>query len=64
VDAPEEVVVTDTKGQHTSIVEPRVTKGDVGKVISKEGRTAQSMKIILAGASTKLRRRCAFEIVD
>ena len=64
VDAPEEVAVTETKGQHTSIVEPRVARGDVGKVISKEGRTAQSMRIILAGASTKLRRRCVLEIVD
>ena len=64
VDAPEEVAVTETKGQHTSIVEPRVARGDVGKVISKEGPTAQSMRIILAGASTKLRRWSVLEIVD
>jgi len=61
---PEEVVVTETKGQHTSIFELRVARGDVGKVIGKEGRTAQSMRIILAGASTKLRRRSVLEIVD
>jgi len=36
----------------------------VGKVIGKEGRTAQSMRIILAAASTKLRRRCVLEILD
>jgi hypothetical protein len=41
-----------------------VARGDVGKVIGKEGRTAQSMRIILAGASTKLRRRSVLEIVD
>ncbi len=64
VDAPEEVAVTETKGQHTSVFELRVAKGDVGKVIGKEGRTAQSMRIILAGVSTKLRRRCVLEIVD
>jgi predicted RNA-binding protein YlqC (UPF0109 family) len=46
------------------IFELRVARGDVGKVIGKEGRTAQSMRIILAGASTKLRRRCVLEIVD
>jgi len=64
VDAPEEVAVTETKGQHTSIFEPRVARGDVGKVIGKKGRTAESMRIILAAASTKLRRRSVLEIVD
>ena len=64
VDAPEEVSVTENKGDNTSIFELRVAKGDVGKVIGKEGRTAQSMRIILAAASTKLRRRSVLEIVD
>ena len=64
VDAPEEVAVTENKGEHTSVFELRVARGDVGKVIGKEGRTAQSMRIILAAASAKLRRRCVLEIVD
>jgi len=46
VDAPEEVVITETKGQHTSIFELRVARGDVGKVIGKDGRTAQSMRTV------------------
>jgi predicted RNA-binding protein YlqC (UPF0109 family) len=64
VDSPEEVVVTEKKGQNTSLIELRVAKGDVGKVIGKDGRTAQSMRTILAGASTKLGRRSVLEIVD
>jgi hypothetical protein len=64
VDAPEEVTVTENKGDQTSVFELRVAKGDVGKVIGKEGRTAQSMRIILAGASKKLTRRCVLEIMD
>ena len=64
VDVPDEVVVTENKGEHTSVFELRVAKGDVGKVIGKEGRTAQSMRVILAAASTKLRRRSVLEIVD
>jgi uncharacterized protein len=64
VDAPEEVSVAENKGDNTSIFELRVAKGDVGKVIGKQGRTAQSMRIILAAASTKLRRRSVLEIVD
>ena len=64
VDAPEEVAVSENKGEHTSVFELRVARGDVGKVIGKEGRMAQSMRIILAAASAKLRRRCVLEIVD
>lgn len=64
VDAPGEVAVTENKGEHTSVFELRVARGDVGKVIGKEGRTAQSMRIILAAASAKLRRRCVLEIMD
>jgi len=59
-----QVTVKGIKGDQTSVFELRVAKGDVGKVIGKEGRTAQSMRIILSGASTKLRRRCVLEIVD
>ena len=64
VDAPEEVTVTENKGEHTSVFELRVARGDVGKVIGKEGRTAQSMRIILGAASAKLKRRCVLEILD
>ena len=64
VDAPEEVAVTESKGEHTSVFELRVARGDVGKVIGKEGRTAQSMRIIVEAASAKLKRRCVLEIVD
>ncbi len=64
VDAPEEVAVTEKKGQQTSMIELRVAKGDVGKVIGKKGRTVEAMRIIVAGASTKMRRRCVLEIVN
>ncbi len=64
VDAPEEVTVTENKGENTSVFELRVGRGDVGKVIGKKGRTAESMRVILAAASTKLRRRSVLEIVD
>jgi len=64
VDAPELVTVTENKGDQTSVFELRVPKGDVGKVIGKEGRTAQSMRIILGAASAKLKRRCVLEILD
>ena len=57
VDDPEAVEVTEIEGEHNLLIELRVAKDDVGKVIGREGRTAQSMRTILTAVSTKLGRR-------
>ena len=64
VDHPDEVDVTEIPGDNNSVIELRVAKDDVGKVIGKEGRTAQSMRTILTAVSTKLGRRAHLDIVD
>ena len=64
VDDPDSVQVTEIEGDHNSLIELKVAKGDVGKVIGKDGRTAQSMRTILMAASTKLGRRAQLDIVD
>jgi len=64
VDDPEAVEVTEIEGEHNLLIELRVAKDDVGKVIGREERTAQSMRTILTAASTKLSRRSHLDIVD
>jgi uncharacterized protein len=64
VDDPQAVEVTEIDGEHNLLIELRVAKDDIGKVIGREGRTAQSMRTILAAASTKLGRRSHLDIVD
>jgi predicted RNA-binding protein YlqC (UPF0109 family) len=64
VDDPESVEVREIEGDQNALIELRVAKGDIGKVIGKEGRTAQSMRTILTAASTKLGRRAHLDIVD
>jgi predicted RNA-binding protein YlqC (UPF0109 family) len=64
VDDPDGVEVTEIEGDHGSIIELRVAKGDIGKVIGKDGRTAQSMRMLLAAASIKLGRRAQLDILD
>ena len=64
VDHPDQVEVTELQGEHNSVIELRVAKDDIGKVIGKEGRTAQSMRTILTAVSTKLGRRAHLDIVD
>jgi len=64
VDHPDEVTVTEIAGEHNSVVELRVAKNDIGKVIGKEGRTAQSMRTLLTALATKAGRRAHLDIVD
>ena len=56
VDRPEEVTVNEIVGEHTTVIELRVAKEDLGKVIGKQGRTAKSMRSILNAASTKIEK--------
>jgi predicted RNA-binding protein YlqC (UPF0109 family) len=64
VDQPDAVQVNEVVGEQTTVVELRVAKTDVGKVIGKQGRTARSMRTILNAASTKLQKRSVLEIVE
>lgn len=64
VDKPEEVEVTEVDGEQTTVVELKVAKEDLGKVIGKEGRTAKALRTILGAVSTKLRRRSVLEIIE
>lgn len=64
VDKPDEVEVNEIIGEQTTVVELKVAKEDLGKVIGKQGRTARSMRTILNAASTKLHKRSVLEIVE
>jgi len=64
VDKPDAVSVQETDGEKTTIIELRVAQDDLGKVIGKQGRTAQSMRTILNAAGTKLGKRCVLEILE
>jgi predicted RNA-binding protein YlqC (UPF0109 family) len=64
VDNPEQVAVSEVVGEQTSVIELRVAKEDLGKVIGKQGRTAKAMRTILSAASTKIRKRTVLEIIE
>jgi len=64
VDNPDQVQVSEIEGEQTSVIELRVAKEDLGKVIGKQGRTARAMRTILSAASTKIRKRAVLEIIE
>lgn len=64
VDRPQEVRVNTFQGDHTMVLELRVAKDDIGKIIGKQGRTAQAMRTILAAVSAKIKKRTVLEIVE
>jgi len=64
VDHPEQVTVTEVEGDQTTVLELRVAKEDIGKVIGKQGRTARAMRTILSASSAKMEKRTILEIVE
>lgn len=64
VDNPDAVTVTEVPGEKTTVFELRVGKGDLGKVIGKQGRTARSIRTLLNAAASREGRRAVLEILE
>ena len=64
VDFSDKVEINEIIGENTTVIELKVAKEDLGKIIGKQGRTARAVRTILNGASTKLRKRTVLEIVE
>lgn len=64
VDYPDEVHVAEVAGERTTVLELKVTKTDLGKVIGKQGQTARSMRMILSAAAAKIKKRAVLEILE
>ncbi|HAR34874.1 MULTISPECIES: KH domain-containing protein [Desulfobacter] len=64
VDNPDEVQVSEVTGDQTSVLELKVAKEDLGKVIGKQGRSARAMRTILSAAATKMKKRTVLEIIE
>ena len=52
------------EGENTSVIELKVAKADLGKVIGKNGRTARAMRTILSASSARLKKRLVLEIIE
>ena len=64
VDNPEQVQITEIEGSRTIVLELRVAKNDMGKVIGKQGKMANAIRTFLNAASGKAGKRYVLEIVE
>ena len=64
VDNPQDVLVNAIEGSQTTVLELRVAKEDIGKVIGRQGRTARAMRTLIAAVSAKFKKRAILEIVE
>ena len=64
VDQPDQVSISEVEGAHTNVLELKVAKSDMGKVIGKQGRNAQALRTVLSAAAGKTRKRYILEIVE
>jgi hypothetical protein len=64
VDNPDKVRVSQLDGEQSSIIELKVAQEDMGKIIGKQGRNAQAIRIILGAAGMKLKKRFILEIIE
>ncbi len=64
VDQPDKVMVREVTGDRIPRIELRVAREDIGKIIGKDGRTAQSIRVVLNAAANKMGRRAHLDILD
>lgn len=64
VDDPENVRVKIVESNHTVVLELRVAKEDVGKVIGRQGRTAHAMRVLIGAAASKIKKHTILEILE
>jgi uncharacterized protein len=63
-DQPDAVSVAEISGARSLIVELTVAKEDMGKIIGKQGRTADAMRTIVAAVSAKMKKRSVLEFIE
>ena len=64
VDAPDEVVVTETESEKAIVLELRVAQSDMGKVIGKQGRIAKAIRSVVKAAASKEDKKVIVEIMQ
>ncbi len=62
-DRPDQVQVSEIEGEAAIVLELRVAPEDMGRIIGKEGRTANAMRTLVRVLAAKQGKRVTLEIV-
>ena len=63
VDEVGRIEINEIAGNQTNIIELKVAKEDIGKVIGRQGRTADAIRTILNCAAAKLSKSYILQII-
>lgn len=63
-DSPDQVSVSEIDGARTSVLELKVAKADLGRMIGRQGQTVRAIRTILSAASAKTNKRAVLEIIQ
>ena len=64
VNQPDQVSINEIESDHTVVLELRVAKSDLGKVIGRQGRHAQAIRTIVGAVAGKARKNYVLEIIE
>jgi hypothetical protein len=64
VDLPSQVSIKEVVGERTTVLELRVAREDLGKIIGKKGKTAQALRTLLNAVATKQNKHAVLEIIE
>ena len=64
VEQPDAVQVQVIEGEHAVVIELRVAKPDIGKIIGKQGRTITAMRTILNATRAQTQKRQVLEVIE
>jgi predicted RNA-binding protein YlqC (UPF0109 family) len=64
VDAPDAVEVEEVQREGATVLQLKVAKEDVGKVIGRQGRIARALRAIVRASGARSHRRVVLEILE
>ena len=63
VDNPEAVTINEVEGEKNIIFEVKVAEGDMGKIIGRQGKIAQSIRTVIRAIANRKDKRVTVEFI-
>ena len=59
-----QISVSEVDTERATVIELRVAKEDLGKVIGREGRIAKAIRVLLGASTSREQKKCVLEILE